>query len=353
MPKGIRNLKINLETKILNSDVVFIISHNHIDLDAFASTIGIALISSKLKKDTYIVIDDEYATMDSLVKRLMNEKCINFNFINRNRCLELLSGNNLLVVTDVNNKDRIALGDDLDKFSDSIVIDHHQLGNNLITCENTYSFTNSSSSSEIVTNLLKAFCIKYDKNIATSLLAGIYLDTGNRTKNCSANTLRTMATLIDRGGDDNYIASLFMGDYSESMIKYEIASRSNTEFRTFTNETDLVIADEKIRDTSFERTISLAISVDEKTRGKISLAQAADYLLNFADVSITLSNISDDTISVHGRSKGEINIGELFKKIDGGGSFVSSATEMHNVSLKQAKEKVLSIFPTLSNAQKF
>ena len=43
----IRNLKVNLESKILKAKNVVIVPHMGIDFDAFASAIGISLISSK------------------------------------------------------------------------------------------------------------------------------------------------------------------------------------------------------------------------------------------------------------------------------------------------------------------
>ena len=156
---------------------------------------------------------------------------------------------------------------------------------------------------------------------------------------------------MDNGGDDAYITALFMGDYSDNIKKYEVASRINTEFRTFTKET--TVPWEEKEDTSFCSTYSIAISTDPEIRGKVVLAQAANYLLDFADVSITMANIDSSTISVHGRSKGQINIGELFKKVDGGGSIKSSATEFKDCTLEEAKQKVLSIFPPLSKPKKF
>lgn len=353
MNKSIKNLKVNLESKILDTNNTFIIAHNGIDLDGLGSAVGLSLIPSFFNKDAYIVIDENDISLDSLVKKLIKDKCSNFRFINKQACLDLLTGNDLLILTDVNKRDRIALGDSLDKFSDVFVIDHHELGSTSIDSDNTYIFSNASSASEIVANLLRQYQIRYDKNVATALLAGINLDTSNYTKNRNAATLRAIASLMDSGGDDPYITSLFMGDYSENIKKYEVVSRYNTEFRTFTKETTVPTDDDQQEDTSFCTTFSVAIATDPEIRGKVVLAQAANYLLDFADVSITLANISENTISVHGRSKGQINVGEMFKKIDGGGSVKSSATELHDCTLEEAKTKILKMFPPLSEPKKF
>lgn len=353
MITSIKNLRINLESKILNTNNTFIIAHNNIDLDGLGSAVGLSLIPTYYGKHAYIVIDENDFSMDSLVQTMIEEKCENFKFVNKDECLDLLTGNDLLILTDVNKTSRIALGDSIDKFSQIAVVDHHEIDVDSISLDDLCIFPNASSASEIVTNLLKIFQIRYDEHVATALLAGINLDTSNYTKNRNASTLRAIANLMDNGGDDAYITALFMGDYSDNIKKYEVASRENTEFRTFTKETTVPMGEDHLEDTSFCTTFSIAISSDPQIRGKVVLAQAANYLLDFADVSITMANISSNTISVHGRSKGQINIGELFKKIDGGGSIKASATELHDCTLEEAKEKILSIFPPLSKPKKF
>ncbi|MBQ7104381.1 MAG: DHH family phosphoesterase [Bacilli bacterium] len=351
MALTIKNLKINLESKILNANNTFIVAHNNIDLDGLGSSVGLSLIPTNLGKHAYIVIDENDFSMDTLVQRLIEEKCENFKFVNKDECLDLITGNDLLILTDVNKIGRTCFYDTADAFKEIMVIDHHETDSTSITGPNSYVFPDASSASEIVAMLLKLSQTKYDENVATALLAGINLDTNNYTKNRGSATLRIIANLMDRGGDDAYITSLFMGDYSDNIKRYEVASRENTEFRTFTKETTVPIEGDE--DTSFNTTFSIAIAADPEIRGKVVLAQAANYLLDFADVSITMANISSRTISVHGRSKGQINIGELFKKVDGGGSIKSSATEIHDCTLEEAKQKILSIFPPLSKPKKF
>ncbi len=355
MVKTIKNLKLALEPKILNANNTFIVAHKCIDLDGLGSAIGLSLIPKSLKRHSYIIVNEEDLINDTLVRKIMDEKCSNFRFIDKKKCLSLLSGNDLLLMTDVNNPARTMFDGQLDKFSDIFVIDHHDLYPSEISEDDIYINTSASSASEIVSNLLRISQIKYDADVATVLLAGINLDTNNYTKNRNSSTLRSIANLMDNGGDDAYITSLFIGDFSENIRRYEVASRQNTEFRTFKRETIVPVEDDENedRDKSFYTTFSVAIATDPKIRGKVVLAQAADYLLDFADVSIALANISDKTISVHGRSKGQINIGELFTTIGGGGSARASAAEIEDCNLEEAKMKILQMFPPLSTAKKF
>lgn len=351
MTSPLKNLRTNIEYNILNTNNTFIVAHNNIDLDGLGSAVGLSMIPTYLGKHAYIVIDENDFCIDTLVQKMIEEKCENFKFVTKDECMDLLTGNDLLILTDVNNINRTCFADMQDSFSEIMVIDHHELTTDSILGDNTFVFPEASSASEITAMLMKIFQIKYDENVATALLAGINLDTNNYTKNRQSTTLRIIALLMDKGGDDAYITALFMGDYSDNIKKYEVASRENTEFRTFTKETTVPI--EGAEDTSFNTTFSIAIASDPNIRGKVVLAQAANYLLDFADVSITLANISDHTISVHGRSKGQINIGELFKKVDGGGSIKSGATEIKDCTLEEAKTKILKIFPPLSAPKKF
>ena len=54
----VKDLKVNLESKILASKHVVIVPHTRIDIDAFASAVGISLVASKLQKPSTILIDE-------------------------------------------------------------------------------------------------------------------------------------------------------------------------------------------------------------------------------------------------------------------------------------------------------
>lgn len=352
MPRTIKNLKINFENDIFLSDKAFIVAHKGIDLDGLGSAVGLARIVSSLGKEAYIIIDESDLTMDPLVKKLMKEKCSNFRFVNKKEALELLTGNDLLILTDVSQASRICMGDCLDKFARIQGFDHHQANHETLEGKNINIIDTASSASEIVSYLMEHFQIHLDPNIATVILAGINCDTKNYTMNRTPLTLRCIASLMEQGGDDAYITQLFIGDFSETLKRYEIASRKNTEFRTFQRET---ILPESKNDqvNSFNTMLSLALAIDHNIRNKINLAQAADFLLEFSDAAIAMAPIDENLISVHGRSKGQVNIGELFTHIGGGGSAVAAGALLEQSDLEDAKKKILTIFPPLSKPKKF
>ena len=66
MTSPIKNLKLNLESKILNTNNTFIVAHNNIDLDGLESAVGQSLIPISLSKHTYIVIDENNFRIDTI-----------------------------------------------------------------------------------------------------------------------------------------------------------------------------------------------------------------------------------------------------------------------------------------------
>ena len=71
--ENIKDLKVNLESKILASKNIIIVPHTRIDMDAFASAIGISLVVSKLQKSSSILIDDASYSIDNSVKKVIED----------------------------------------------------------------------------------------------------------------------------------------------------------------------------------------------------------------------------------------------------------------------------------------
>ena len=67
--ENIKDIEEMLEREIINSEQIFIVVHNGIDFDAIASAIGINLITKKLTKPTYVIIEDNPLKMDAGVKK--------------------------------------------------------------------------------------------------------------------------------------------------------------------------------------------------------------------------------------------------------------------------------------------
>ena len=107
----IKNLKVNLESKIIKSKNVVIVPHNEVDFDAFASAIGISLIVSKLQKESIIIIDDPAYKLEQSVTRVLDDAKKKFNIVNMDKYLKIADKDDLFILTDVNKSNLICLSE--------------------------------------------------------------------------------------------------------------------------------------------------------------------------------------------------------------------------------------------------
>ena len=206
----IKDLKINFERFVASSDSVFVIGHNGADLDSIGSSCALAYLAEKEREQSrrfakltrrgsitpggvYVVVDDQPSKLDVSVRTIMKDKCSNFHFINKDKCLSLLSGNDLLIITDVNQSHRIALSDHIQEFGNVIVVDHHDTNFRTIDVDKLFIDSKQSSACEMAYRLMRSMGIKCPADLATLLLAGINQDTNNYTQ--KRNTLRGMETI--------------------------------------------------------------------------------------------------------------------------------------------------------------
>ena len=295
----IKNLKVNLESKILESNNVVIVPHIGIDFDAIGSSIGLGLIVKKLKKVPYIMIDDLIYEVDHGVQVIIEEIKNDFHIINKEKYLQMANSNDLMLLTDVNKEKLIFLKDTINNESKVIIIDHHNEDKDTIKADYKYINCQTSSASEIVTKLLYLYKIKPTPLIANYLLAGIYLDTNKLTKNVSSETMKIVAYLLELGASINSVTDLFTEDFNSDRKVQELVSKA----QIITYSIALILGDEKVEYTKEE------------------LAKAADYLLKYkVDGAFAIGNIGDNIISISARAKDKINVGEIMEKLNGGGN---------------------------------
>jgi len=317
----IKNLKVNLESKILASDKVIIIPHKGIDLDAIGSAIGLTLIADKLKKKSHILVDDPVYNMDHGVEVIIKEAKENTSIINKDKYEQIREENDLFILTDVNKRNLIHDIEGLQE-SNTIVIDHHKQDETSIKTDIEYIDTNISSASEIIANLLCQFKVKYSKEVANYLLAGILLDTNRLTKNASQETMKTINKLLDNGASMTAANDYFVEDFNSDRRIQELVNR--TKFLNFT--------------------IAIIEGNDNEEYTKEELAKAADYLLRYKiDAAYAIGCVGEDTISISARSKERVNVGDVMEELDGGGNQFSAATKIIGSSIEEVGKKLVRI----------
>ncbi len=317
-----KKLKSVLEERISNCDQVFIVPHLGIDFDAIASSIALTLIANKYKKPNYIILDEELIKIEPGVKLVIKDYNNKSKFITTNKAMQLKTGNDLLIATDVNKKYLVGIKDHLDDFRDPVIIDHHEPDKNTIQTKDEYTFISleESSVSEILTELLSSFNIKIEPNVANYLLTGIYLDTDKLRKNLKPTTTRIITKLLERGATIETVNKYFEEDFNSDRKIQALINK--TRFLTYT--------------------IAMAIENGDVEYTKEELAKVADYLQRFnVDVSLAAGHIDENIISVSARSNGSFDIGKVMGEIGGGGDIYKAATKIENESIEEVDRKLV------------
>lgn len=321
---SIKDLKVNLESKVLASENIIIVPHTRIDMDAFASAIGISLITNKLEKKSSILIDDAAYNIDNSVKTVIENAKKQFNIINYEKYLKIKTENNLFILTDVNKSNLVCIEKELATIDkDKIfIIDHHDEGNHTIDTKYKFISTNSSSASEILVKLLNYFKIKYSSDVANYLLAGIYLDTNKLTKNTTSDTFKIVAKLMESGASNSVIDNWFTEDFESDKRVLELVSKANIYKYSFA----IVLAEETC----------------EYTREE--LAKVSDYLLKYGvDAAFAIGKVDENLISISARSKDKVNVGEVMRELDGGGNKCSAATKIPAETVEEVGKKLIKL----------
>lgn len=322
--KSLMSFRNKLEEKIEECEQVFIVPHKGVDLDAIASSIAMSYIVRKLGKRVYIILDEDPMKIEPGVKMIIDEAISNISLITLDKYVKLCSDNDLLITCDVNKNYLVCCQNELSKFKDIVVIDHHNQDENTIDTNTKLILPEYSSASEIMFELLRLFKIKPDSFLASYLLAGIYLDTNRFTKNASCNTMNTVALLSKCGADICKVNKYFEEDFYSDRRVQDLVSKS--EFYSYT--------------------IALCAG-DNKTRYlKEELAKAADYLLRYrnVDASFAVGYTDDDVISISARSKGNINVGQIMQELKGGGHASSGAARLEGIDMEETVKTLKKIY---------
>jgi len=320
----IKNLKVNLENKILQAENVVIVPHMSIDLDAIGSAVALSYIIKKLKKTSCIIVDDPLYKMDHGSCRIIESaKSLGYSILNKDKYFQKSRDNDLFILTDVNKPSRICLQKELENVSLEriIVIDHHDVDDTSYDANVRYIDCNVSSASEIIAQLFCLYKMKYDKDIANYLLAGIYLDTNKLTKNANADTMKIVAKLLESGAEISNAVELFSEDFiSDRRVQRLI---DHADFFSYNFATVMGSEDEEFM--------------------REELAKAADYLLRFrVDGTFAIGNVGDG-VAVSARSKGKINVGNIMKDLGGGGNQCSAAAFLKDVTVEETGKRLKKI----------
>ena len=324
----VKKLREILELQIANSSNVFIVGHNNIDLDAIGSSIGLARLVKEYGKDVYIIVDDLKYNIQSSIISVINSVKDDYKFIKKKDVDKLVNDRSLLLLTDVNKKSMISVGDMLDRFGDKVVIDHHTENEDSVITPYKFIDLGVSSASEVVARVLHCSKIKYDPRIANALLAGIELDTKRFRYNTSSKTHDAAEKLINNGANDDTVSDLFLEDFDD-----------------FCKVSNLIINGTLIY--KYNKTLGVSFTLNRNAPKQIynieDCAKAAVKMFSFkgVDAAFTLAYVSDKEIHISARGNGRVDVSKVMMELGGGGNETCAGGKIESDDIFEIEKKLM------------
>ncbi|MEG1363297.1 MAG: DHH family phosphoesterase, partial [Clostridia bacterium] len=306
-------------------DNVYIVGHKNSDIDCIGSAIGIKKIADYLNKKSYILVDNKYSnTTKVILDKIKEDKDYEDVFISKEDIKKTDFTNSLLVVVDTHKKTYLAVNDLIDEFTNIVLIDHHRRGPEFIdNATLTYHEVYASSTCELVCELLMYINnIKLKSNEAECMYAGLLIDTKNFTFKTGVRTFEVAAYLKKFGLDISEIKQLFQNDFKTYLSKVEIVKNAEI----------------------INKQIAISICTEENDDITILAASAADELLSISGIIASFVICKNGNIvMISSRSMGDINVQLIMEKLGGGGHLTFAGAQLTDVTLEEAKQKLLDV----------
>lgn len=312
-------------------DQVFVQGHQRPDMDSVGSGIGVVKIARLHGVKAHFLLDTEHCNydVDRLVKK-MQAKNPNLDlFISPEEANVEATPNSLLVLVD-HSKYSITYDQNLyNQLKNRIVvIDHHRRGeefpeNPMLTYVEPYA----SSASELVTEMVEYQQPEEDNRVltnleATAMLAGITVDSKEFSLRTGTRTFDAASYLRSIGADSSLVSEILKEDISSFLVR-----------------THLVSSLQMLRPK-----MAIMQGPENKIIDPIITAQAADTALDLEGVaaSFAITRRSNESIGISARSMGKINVQVIMEKLGGGGHLSNAATQLKDISVDEACQKLLS-----------
>ncbi|NMA49920.1 MAG: bifunctional oligoribonuclease/PAP phosphatase NrnA, partial [Tissierellia bacterium] len=291
------NKAINLIQDSISKDLsIAVVSHKNPDGDSLGSLIAMGLSLDKLSKNVIFVkpdvIPEDYLFLPAL------EKMIQLDSLN----IDI----DLLIVLDSSDPDRLGLNKNLLEISKRIInIDHHISNTNF--GDLNIVIPESSSTGEIVFELLSKANFPIDTDIATCIYTAISTDTGRFSyQSVTKNTHLIISELYNYGIDGYEINKNLYQNRSLSRTKLFILAVSNLEFYK-----DGKVAIAKVTKDMYSKT---GAKPDE-TEGIVEFLRDTEGV----EVACLLKELKNNDVKLSVRTKEYVDANKICSFFDGGG----------------------------------
>ncbi len=316
-----------LTNHVNNSSNVVIMGHRYSDLDSVGACIGMwSAVVKGLHRNAYIVIDRQQTLAKPLVTTF--EKAgFESIFKSEAEALGLIDDHTLLIIVDTHSPNFLESKEVYEHCERVVVIDHHRMmvnhiDNALVFYHEPYASSASEMTAELVQYLGDYSMSRLESE---ALLSGIMLDTKNFVLRTGVRTFEAAAFLKSNGADTVEVKRLFSNSIDTYKVKYKLVSEAE-----IFNYCAIACADSNTPDI------------------RIVSAQAADELLGIENVKASFVMYkTGKTVSISARSLGDLNVQVIMESLGGGGHQTMAACQIENVSIAEARERLLSIINEL------
>ena len=311
-----------LEEIINTRDKVFVMGHSIGDVDSFGACVGIKCVCNALGKECHIVLDTVSTSLQPLVDLYLTYPELEEDaLVTGEDALEMVSGNTVLVVVDVNKPSITECPELIRKCRSIVVLDHHRQGSEAI--ENaTLSYVEpyASSACEMVAEILQYINggVKLKNIIADCLYAGIVIDTQNFETKTGVRTFEAAAFLRRNGADVTRVRKMFR----ENVVDYQAKA-------------------EAVRSASiYQDDYAISICKSENVQNiTVLAAQAANELLNITGIKASFVFADyQNKIYISARSIDEVNVQLIMERMGGGGHMNIAGAQLEEYDMDQAVE---------------
>lgn len=211
-----------------------------------------------------------------------------------------------------------------------INIDHHATntlyGNINLVCHDAISTT------EILRDYFKTNGFKINKKMATALYAGLLEDSeAFLSTKVDGTTFASALELIESGADFKLCNKKIIKSTSLGALRIKAFMFADMSLECNAKVAFFCVSDEKIK-----------ASGADYDDCKSALEESLN--LEYVEVAVLLRQNSDFTVKVSIRTKGNVNAGEIAKKVGGGGHSNRAGFELGNgVSLEDVKSMILNL----------
>lgn len=317
-----------LRELMMERDKVMIMGHKFPDMDAIGAAVGIRKVAEINQKDGYIILNP--SETDTSVKRLLGEikqyPDLYARFITPDEALEMATDDTLLVVVDTHKPSLVIDERIVRRIENVVVIDHHRRGEDFIKNPLlVYMEPYASSTSELVTELMEYQPKNGKINMleATALLAGIIVDTKSFTLRTGSRTFDAASYLRAQGADTVLVQKFLKEDLRSYIQRAKLVETVKFPLNG----------------------IAVAKGKNDTIYSPVLMAQAADTILmmNGVDASFVIGRRSENEVGISARSLGSVNVQIIMETLDGGGHLFNAATQMKNITVDEAEEKLIQV----------